>query len=59
MVCQIFFLPQGKWWAIITYKHGIRELRHELLNDLILAIVKVLLKLEIKLSLLCAVSHEN
>ena len=22
---QIFFLPQVKWWAIITFKHGIYE----------------------------------
>ena len=30
MFYQILLSPQGKRWAIITYKHGI----HELLNDL-------------------------
>ena len=35
---QIFLLPQVKRWAIITYKHGIYELSHELSSDLNLRI---------------------
>ena len=38
MFYQIFFPPQVKRWAIITYKHGIYELPHELPNDLRLTI---------------------
>ena len=38
-VYQIFFSPQVKQWAIITYKHGIYELPHELPNDLRLRIL--------------------
>ena len=34
MFYQIFLSPQMKQWAIITYKHGIYELHHELSNDL-------------------------
>ena len=34
MFYQIFLSPQVKQWAIITYKHGIYELPHELPNDL-------------------------
>ena len=34
MFYQIFHSPQVKRWAIITYKHGIYELPHELPNDL-------------------------
>ena len=34
MFYQILLSPQVKRWAIITYKHGIWELRHELPNDL-------------------------
>ena len=34
MFYQIFLSPQVKRWAIITYKHGIYELPHELPNDL-------------------------
>ena len=34
MFYQIFFSPQVKRCAVITYKHGIYELPHELLNDL-------------------------
>ena len=34
MFNQISLLSQVKRWAIITYKHGIYELPHELLNDL-------------------------
>ena len=30
MFYQIFLSPQVKRWAIITYKHGIYELPHEL-----------------------------
>ena len=36
MYYQIFLSPQMKRWAVITYKHGINELLHELPNDLIL-----------------------
>ena len=40
MFYQIFrLLPQFKRWAIITYKHGIYELPHELTNDLRLRIL--------------------
>ena len=34
MSYQIFLSPQVKRWVIITYKHGIYELPHELPNDL-------------------------
>ena len=34
MFYQIFRLPQVKRCTIITYKHGIYELLHELRNDL-------------------------
>ena len=34
MFYQIFVSPQLKRWAIITYKHGIYELPHELPNNL-------------------------
>ena len=34
MLYQIFLSPQAKRCAIITYKHGIYELPHELPNDL-------------------------
>ena len=34
MFYQIFLSPQVKRWAIITYKHGIYEVPHELPNDL-------------------------
>ena len=34
MLCQIFVSPQLKRCVIITYKHGINELSHELPNDL-------------------------
>ena len=34
MFYQIFFLLQVKRCAIITYKHGIHELPHDLPNDL-------------------------
>ena len=34
MFYQIFLSPQVKQCAIITYKHGIWNLPHELLNDL-------------------------
>ena len=36
MFYQIFLSPQVKPCAIITYKHGMYELPHELLNDLII-----------------------
>ena len=39
MFYQIFLSPQLKWWAIITYKHGIYELPHKLLNNLKLRIL--------------------
>ena len=38
MLYQIFLSPQVKRWTIITYKHGIYELLHELPNDLRLRI---------------------
>ena len=34
MFYQIFLSPQVKRWVIITYKHGIYELPHELPNDI-------------------------
>ena len=34
MFYQFFLSAQVKWWVIITYKHGIFELPHELPNDL-------------------------
>ena len=34
MLYQIFFSPQVKQWAIVTYKHGIYELPHKMSNDL-------------------------
>ena len=34
MFYQIFLLPQVKQWAIITCKHGMYELPHDLPNDL-------------------------
>ena len=34
MFYEIFLSPQVKRCAIITYKHGIYELPHELPNDL-------------------------
>ena len=39
MFCQIFLSPEVKRLAIITYKHGIYELPHELPNDLRLGIL--------------------
>ena len=36
MFYQIFLSLQVKQWVIITYKHGICELPHELPNDLAL-----------------------
>ena len=36
MFCQIFLSPQVNRCAIITYKHAICEMPHELPNDLIL-----------------------
>ena len=38
MSYQTFLSPQGKRCAIITYKHGIYEMPHELPNDLRLRI---------------------
>ena len=34
MFYQIFISPQVKQCVIITYKHGIQKLPHELPNDL-------------------------
>ena len=51
MFCQIFISPQVKPYAIITYKHVMYELLHDLPNDLrskdlkILGDVKKILKL--------------
>ena len=39
MIYQIFLSPQLKRCAIITYKHEIYELPHELPNDLRLRIL--------------------
>ena len=39
MFYQIFLSPQVKLLAIITYKHGINELPHELPKDLRLKIL--------------------
>ena len=47
MFYEVFLSPQLKQWAIITYKHGIHELPHELWKDLrleILGIQKLSLK---------------
>ena len=40
MFYQIFLSPQVKRCAIVTYKHGIYELPHELPNDLRLRILE-------------------
>ena len=37
---QIFFSPQGKQNVIVSNKHGIYELPHELPNDLTLRILR-------------------
>ena len=34
MFYQIFLSPQVKRWTMMTYKHGIYKLPHELWNDL-------------------------
>ena len=34
MFYQIFLSPQVKRWAIITHKHGIHDLAHDLPNNL-------------------------
>ena len=34
MFWQIFFSPQVKWSAVVSNKHAIYELPHELRNDL-------------------------
>ena len=39
MFYQLFPSPQVKRWVIITYKHGIYELRHDFSNDLRLRIL--------------------
>ena len=39
MFYQIILSQQVKRWAIITYKHGIYQLPHELPNDLRLRIL--------------------
>ena len=41
MFYQIFISLQVKRWVIITYKHGIYELSHELPNDLRLRILGI------------------
>ena len=40
MFRQTFFSPQVKRWAIVTYKHGLYELPHELPNNLRLRILE-------------------
>ena len=42
MFYQIFLSPQVKRRAIITYKHSIHELPHELSNDLKLRILRMI-----------------
>ena len=39
MFYQIFLSPEVKRWVIITYKHGIYEMPHKLLNHLRLKIL--------------------
>ena len=39
MFYQIFLSPQEKRYSLITYKHSIYELAHELPNDLRLRIL--------------------
>ena len=39
MFYQIFLSSQVKRWTIITYKHGMYELPHELPNELTLRIL--------------------
>ena len=39
MFYQIFYSPQVKRYAIITYKRGMYELPHKLPNDLRLSIL--------------------
>ena len=39
MFYQFSLSLQVKWWAIICYKHGVYELRHELPNNLSLRIL--------------------
>ena len=41
MFYQIFLSPQMKQWAIITYKHDVHELSHDLPNDLRLRILEI------------------
>ena len=45
MFYQIFLSPKVKRWAIITYKHGIYELLHDLLNNVRLRILVNIRKL--------------
>ena len=70
MFYQTFLSPQVKRCAIITYKYGMYELLHELLNDLRLDIRKLgntrkLTKLHRMIAerpaplQLCAIPHEN
>ena len=53
MFYQIFLLPQVKRWAIITYKHGIYELPHELPNDLRLKDLRKLGKFDLNIRKVC------
>ena len=46
MFYQIFLSPQVKRWAIITYKHGIYELPHELPNNLRVKNIRKVSKLQ-------------
>ena len=69
MFYQILLSPQAKRWAIITYKHGIYKLPHELPNDLrpsppIKMKVSFILaenswKTEMKVFLRCVIPHGN
>ena len=41
MSYEIFLSPQGKRCGIITYKHGLWKMAHELFNDLNLGSVQI------------------
>ena len=64
VVYQIFLSPQVKWWAIITYKHGIYELSNELPSlpaemKVLLTLAKTLEKKKLNFFALFAISYEN
>ena len=61
MLDQIFLSTQLKQSVTINNRHGVYELPHELLNDLILMILGnwKFRKVEIELFSRCPISHEN